>query len=140
MAKTDPTCIFCKIVAGEIPSHRVYEDDHVLAFLDINPTSRGHTLIIPKEHYTALVSTPPDVLAKLTAVLPKISAAVTRATDAQGFNLLQSNGACAGQIIAHIHFHVIPRRGGDGIRLGFRQQAAVQDELGATAQAIRAAL
>ena len=140
MAKTDPDCIFCKIIAGEIPSEKVFENDHVLAFMDINPTSRGHTLVIPKDHSEDLVSAQPGALQQVIAVLPKIAAAAVKAVGAQGFNVLQSNSPCAGQVVPHIHFHIVPRNDGDGIGLGFRQRPPVEDELGKTADAIRAAL
>ena len=140
MAKSDPDCIFCKIVAGDLSSQKVFENKDVVAFLDIRPLSSGHTLVVPKEHYTDLLSTPPDVLCKLTAAIPGISAAVVRATGAEGFNLLQSNDECAGQVVPHVHFHVIPRKSNDGIGLGFRHSPAVKDDLGETAKAIRAAL
>ena len=140
MAKTDPDCIFCKIIAGEIPSEKVFENDHVLAFMDINPTSKGHTLVIPKDHSEDLVSTDVNMLLQVTAVLPKIAAAAVAAVAAEGFNILQSNGPCAGQVVPHIHFHIVPRNDGDGIGLGFRQRPPVEDEFGATAEAIRAAL
>ena len=140
MAERDPDCIFCKIVAGELPSHKVYEDDSILAFMDITPTSKGHTLVIPKEHYEDLLSTPEDALKQIAAVLPKVARAAVKATGAEGFNVLQSNNPCAGQCVFHIHFHIVPRRDGDGIKMGFRQTEPVQDELAETAKAIRAAL
>jgi len=140
MATGDPGCIFCKIVAGELPSEKVYEDDTVLAFLDIMPTARGHILVIPKQHYADLSSTPTAVLRDLVAVLPRLARGAVEATGAEGFNVLQSNGPCAGQCVFHIHFHIVPRRAGDGIRLGFRQTEPVRDDLGKTAAAIRAAL
>ena len=108
-------CIFCKIVEGEIPSAKVYEDDNVLAFLDINPVSPGHVLVVPKRHYELLTDLPSDEMATIGSVLPGISSAVVKATDAEGFNVFQSNGRCAGQEIPHVHFHVIARRSGDGI-------------------------
>ena len=140
MRRKDPNCIFCKIVAGEIPSEKVYEDGDVVAFVDINPTSRGHTLVIPKDHYANLLTTPEDVLKKTVAVLPKIAKAAVEATGSQGFNVLQSNSPCAGQVVPHVHFHVVPRNPGDGIGLGFRQAPPVKDDLSKTAEAIRSAL
>ncbi len=140
MAKTDPDCIFCKIIAGEIPSEKVFENDHVLAFMDINPTSKGHTLVIPKDHSADLPSTDVNALLQVTAVLPMIAAAAVKAVGAAGFNILQSNGPCAGQVVPHIHFHIVPRNDGDGIGLGFRQKPPMEDDFAATAEAIRAAL
>ena len=140
MAKKDAGCVFCKIVAGEIPSEKVYEDDHVLAFMDINPTSRGHTLVIPKDHSESLTSTSVDTLKNVVTVLPKLAGAVVEATRAEGFNVLQSNGPCAGQVVPHVHFHIVPRNEGDGIGLGFRQAPPVEDDFSKTAEAIRSAL
>ncbi|MEM7624658.1 MAG: HIT family protein [Planctomycetota bacterium] len=110
--------IFTKIVAGEIPCHRLYEDEHVLAFLDVGPVSRGHCLLIPKECYVELDDVPPDVGAALGAVLPRLAAAVKRATGCDGLNVLQNNGAAAGQAVMHVHFHLIPRYGSDKPRPG----------------------
>ena len=140
MTKSDPDCIFCKIIAGELPCHKVFEDADTLAFLDINPTAAGHTLVIPKGHHPDLLRTPADALRKVTAVLPTVAAAVVMATNAEGFNVLQSNDPCAGQCVFHIHFHIVPRRTGDGIGLGFRQRPPVEDDLEKTAAAIREAL
>jgi histidine triad (HIT) family protein len=139
MGKADADCIFCKIVAGELPSHQVYEDDAVLAFLDIQPLRRGHTLVIPKAHHRNLTATPVEVLQAVAAALPRIANAVVMAVEADGFNVLQSNAPCAGQEVFHTHFHVIPRNEGDGIGLGFRHGEPVEDDLGATAESIRAA-
>lgn len=138
--KTDPECIFCKIIAGEIPSEAVFENEHVIAFMDIQPTSKGHTLVIPKDHSVDLPSTEPGALAEVVAVLPMIAAAAVKAVGAAGFNILQSNGPCAGQVVGHTHFHIVPRNEGDGIGLGFRQRPPVEDELAQTAEAIRTAL
>ena len=139
MSKKDADCIFCKIITGELPAEKVYEDDNVLAFLDISPTSKGHTLVITKDHYNDLLSTPVDALKNVVAVLPKIADAAVKATGSEGFNILQSNNACAGQVVPHIHFHIVPRNTGDGIGLGFRQAPAVEDNLSKTAEAIRSA-
>jgi len=114
-------CVFCKIVKGEIPSAKVYEDEHCYAFLDIGPLSWGHTLVIPKKHYGRITEMPPEKLAAVSRVLPKLSAAVIKATDAEGLNVLQNNGAVAGQAVAHLHVHLIPRHAGDG--LGYRWNA-----------------
>lgn len=133
-------CVFCKIVAGELPAHKVYEDDDLLAFLDIQPITRGHALLIPKAHHANLSDTPAPVLAKISAALPSVCRAVVRGTDSEGFNVLQSNGACAGQVVSHVHFHIVPRKTGDGIGLGFRHHPPVKDDLAHTAQEIRAAL
>ncbi|MEM6458917.1 MAG: HIT family protein [Planctomycetota bacterium] len=101
--------VFEKIVAGELPCHRLYEDGHCLAFLDVGPVSRGHCLLIPKVRYVELDDVPPEVAAALGAAMPRLVAAVKSATGCVGLNLLQNNGAEAGQVVMHVHFHLIPR-------------------------------
>ena len=101
--------IFSRIVAGEIPCHRLYEDEHVFAFLDIGPVSRGHCLLIPKQEYVELDEVPSEVAAALGAALPRLVKAVKQATGCGGVNVLQNNGAIAGQEVMHVHFHLIPR-------------------------------
>ena len=108
-------CIFCKIAAGQIPCSKIYEDQTVLAFLDIGPVSQGHTLVIPKQHYTKIHECPPEVLVCISSVLPKIAAAVSGAMSADGYNVLCNNGRAAGQLVEHLHFHIIPRKTGDGV-------------------------
>jgi len=115
---SEATCVFCKIVAGQIPALRVFEDDATLAFIDIGPLADGHLLVIPKEHYQRLEDVPPEVLAAVARNLPRLGRAVTRATSAPGYNLLQNNGKVAGQQVLHVHFHIIPRAPADG--LGYR--------------------
>lgn len=101
--------IFTKILAGQIPCHRVYEDEHVLAFLDINPLSAGHTLVIPKEPAQTLDQLSDDAAAAIGRVLPRLSRAVLKVTGAKAFNVLQNNGAGAHQAVFHVHFHIIPK-------------------------------
>ncbi|HMA91837.1 MAG TPA: HIT family protein [Polyangiaceae bacterium] len=101
--------IFTKIIRGEIPSHRVYEDEHVFAFLDIGPLSYGHTLVIPKEPATTLDQLSEESAAAIGRVLPRICRAVMKATGTSAYNVLQNNGAAAHQAVNHVHFHVIPR-------------------------------
>lgn len=108
-------CVFCKIVSGQIPSIKLYEDDTVLAFMDIGPISDGHTLVIPKQHYARLDQAPPEVLAQLSRTFPMLTAAVQKAVNADGYNLLCNNGAVAGQVVEHLHFHIIPRSLNDGV-------------------------
>ena len=108
------SCIFCKIVAGEIPSIRVYEDADVLAFMDIGPLVKGHTLVIPKSHHNLISETPDDVLAKVIAVVRKVAHAQKVGLGADGVNIHQANGAAAGQVVPHLHFHVVPRFHHDG--------------------------
>ena len=101
--------VFSKILRGEIPCHRVYEDDAVLAFLDVNPISRGHTLVIPKEPAETLDALSDDAAAAIGRVLPRIARAVLAATGARAFNILQNNGRTAHQAVFHVHFHIIPK-------------------------------
>jgi histidine triad (HIT) family protein len=112
---SEQDCIFSKIVKGEIPAQKVYEDDAVLAFLDINPISEGHTLVIPKQRFEKLDECPTQVLADLAGRLPKIAKAVKTAMNADGYNVLCNNGRAAGQIIDYVHFHIIPRKQADGV-------------------------
>lgn len=106
-------CIFCKISAGQIPCSKVYEDADVLAFMDIHPVTKGHTLVIPREHHDPIMETPVAVLQKVIAVVRKIARAQEKGLKADGINVTQANGEIAGQVIKHIHFHVIPRFGND---------------------------
>ncbi|CAN5600203.1 HIT family protein [soil metagenome] len=101
--------IFTKIIRGEIPCQKVYEDEHVLAFLDINPIARGHMLVIPKEEAATLDLLSDDAAAALGRVLPRLARAVLAATGATAFNVLQNNGAMAHQAVFHVHFHIIPK-------------------------------
>ena len=102
-------CLFCKIIDGEIPCHKVYEDDQILAFLDIQPLTRGHTLVIPKEHAPSMDKLSPDSAAALGKALPIVSSAVLKSTESIAYNLVQNNGPEAGMSIAHVHVHIIPR-------------------------------
>ncbi|MEO6774156.1 MAG: HIT family protein [Kofleriaceae bacterium] len=101
--------IFAKILRGELPCHKIFEDDHVLAFLDIMPIARGHTLVIPKLEVATLDRLPDDAAAAIGRVLPRIARAVLAATGATAFNILQNNGELAHQVVPHVHFHVIPK-------------------------------
>lgn len=119
-------CVFCKIVAGQIPSAKVYEDDACVAFLDIGPLADGHLLIVPKEHYEWITDMSPEAVAAVTRSVPHLARAVMKATGAAGFNVLQNNGTVSGQAVPHVHFHIIPRREGDG--LGYRWNAGKYPE------------
>lgn len=130
-------CVFCAIAAGEIPSFKVWEDGEFLAYLDINPFSRGHTLVIPKAHYANLAETPEDVLARLAVAVKKTAAKVTGALGIGDFNILQNNGEAAGQTVRHIHFHIVPRIPGGGT--AFESGKADMNELADLAAKINAA-
>lgn len=123
--------IFDKILDGEIPCHKVYEDDHVLAFLDIGPLSRGHTLVIPKERKAYLHELSDDAAAAIGRVLPRIARAVIAVTGCEDYNILQNNGAPAHQAVFHVHFHIIPKPSAEA-GLGIRWPAgSVDGESGA---------
>jgi histidine triad (HIT) family protein len=109
---TDATCIFCKIIAGEIPAYTIYEDEHALAFLDIAPFEKGHVLVVSKHHSPTLLDLPGHTLGGLLAAVQNVAAALLDKLPCDGFNLLQNNGACASQTIPHVHFHIVPRRNG----------------------------
>ena len=111
--------IFDKILAGEIPCHRLYEDEQVLAFLDVGPLARGHTLVIPKERKAHLHELSDDAAAAIGRVLPRLARAVLEATGASAYNVLQNNGAAARQVVMHVHFHIIPKLGNDGLGIGW---------------------
>lgn len=117
----DAKCIFCRIVSAELPSAVVYEDDGVLSFLDIGPLADGHLLIIPREHHRDISAMPPSLCGKLAAVIPILSRALLHVTRAEGLNVLCNQGQTAGQVVEHVHFHLIPRKSGDN--LGFRWHA-----------------
>lgn len=119
--------VFSRIIRGEIPCHRVYEDDHVLAFLDVAPLSRGHTLVIPKEPAETLDRLSDEAAAAVGRVLPRIARAVLAATGAGAYNVLQNNGRQAHQAVMHVHFHIIPKYP-DGSGLGISWPAGRLDE------------
>lgn len=115
--KTDPDCLFCKIVAGEIPCFKVYEDDRVLAFCDINPIAPGHSLIIPKNHNENLMAMDPEDLTAVHLASRKLAPAIIKATGAEGITVMQLNGKAASQVVMHYHLHLMPRKQGDGIKV-----------------------
>jgi len=137
---TDPTCIFCKIVAGQIPCLKVYEDDVVLSFLDIGPIAHGHTLVIPKSHYPTVMEIPPEVLAAVNQRIPKIARAVLAASGAKACHVLANNGEEAMQSVHHLHYHIVPRASGDGIRIPWNTRDLDKTAGAGLAQAIQAAL
>lgn len=110
-------CIFCKIIRGELPSVKVYEDEKILAFLDISPVNPGHTLVVPKEHFENILDTPEETLSELITAVKKLAPAVMKGSGAPAFNLGVNNGSEAGQVVQHTHFHVMPRYQGDGYKL-----------------------
>ena len=109
-------CIFCKIIKREIPADFIYENDKIVAFLDIRPCNKGHALIVPKAHFTDLLETPDDVLADIMTRTKKIAPAIMKEVDAEGFNSIFNTKPAAGQVIFHTHMHIIPRFKNDGLK------------------------
>jgi histidine triad (HIT) family protein len=108
-------CIFCKIAAGQIPATKIYEDDIVVAFLDVGPISDGHTLVMPRQHVEQVHSCPPELLGQVFSRMAKLADAIVSATNADAYNILCNNGRAAGQVVNHLHFHIVPRRASDGV-------------------------
>jgi len=132
-------CLFCRILAREIPSEKVYEDDKVYAFLDIKPVNPGHALVIHKHHHADIFDTPEADMRDLAAGARKVAIAVKETLKVDGVNLGMNNGGAAGQVIFHAHLHVIPRRSSDGLK-HWPHQDAKPDELKAVAEKLRSAL
>lgn len=131
-------CIFCQIANGEIPSYKLYEDDDVIAFLDISQVTRGHTLVVSKEHYDNFLSTPKDVLHKVMDIAQRIGQAQIQIMGAKGVNILANCYEEAGQSVMHFHVHVIPRYGkGDNFILEMKNPDADKELLPAIAESIK---
>jgi histidine triad (HIT) family protein len=130
----DPDCLFCKIVAGEIPSTRVYEDERTIAFMDINPATRGHVLVVPREHATDLLEIEHQDLAAVGRTAQTLAQRVKERLGADGVNLLNSCGSSAWQTVFHFHLHVIPRYKGDPLRLPWTPAPGDRDEIAAAAR------
>jgi histidine triad (HIT) family protein len=132
--------IFTKIIDGEIPCHKVYEDEHILAFLDIGPLSEGHTLVIPKERKAGLHELSDESAAAIGRVLPRLCRAVMQATGAEAYNVLQNNGSAAHQAVPHVHFHIVPKFIDAGLQMTW--EAGTLDNVDATrlANQMRASL
>ncbi len=134
-------CVFCSIVKGEIPATKVFEDEDILAFMDIGPVVKGHTLVIPKAHHNPITETPVTVLHKLIAIVQRIARAQLSGLKADGINVSQANGQTAGQVVPHIHFHVIPRFATDGHHWNWTpRKYETSDEMQEYANRIRVAL
>jgi histidine triad (HIT) family protein len=110
------SCLFCRIIAKELPGYVVYESEEVIAFLDIFPVHPGHVLVVPKVHAELLTDLSAEVAGEVFSVLPRIGRALTVATGCEGFTVLQNNGAASGQVVPHVHVHLIPRWSTDGLR------------------------
>lgn len=133
-------CVFCKIAQGEIPSVKIYEDECVLAFLDIAPLSDGHTLVIPKKHFEKMDEMPGQTIAEVAKRLPKIAEAIINALDCDGYNLLCNRSRAAGQLVDHVHFHLIPRSEGDGVFTEWKSKKYPEGKAEQLAEKIRKSL
>ncbi len=133
---SDQDCLFCKIIAGDIPSTKVYEDEKAIAFLDISPVNPGHTLVIPREHHVNLLDCPGELAQHLIHVTKKIAPAILSATGAPAFNIVFRNGEEAGQEINHIHLHIVPRMADDGHK-SFEQGSYEDGEIDTVGEKIR---
>lgn len=122
-------CIFCKIAAGEIPSHTLYEDEQFKVILDVSPATKGHALIIPKQHYADMYELPEDTAAEVIKLARKMMRTMTDKLKCDGFNIIQNNGKVAGQTVFHFHMHLIPRYKDDGEILKYIAGEPSQEEL-----------
>ena len=125
----DPDCLFCKIVAGEVPATVIAEDERTIAFMDINPATRGHALVIPRAHARDLEAIDTEDLKAVSAVAQAVAARATERLGAAGVNLLNSSGAAAWQTVFHFHMHVIPRYDGDPLKLPWRPAPGDMDDI-----------
>ncbi len=125
----DTNCIFCKIANGEIPSKTLYEDEDFRVILDLGPASKGHALILPKNHYANLYELPEETAGEVMKLAKRMAAQMTERLGCEGFNLVQNNGELAGQTVFHFHMHLIPRYREDGQKIGWKPQEVSQEEL-----------
>jgi histidine triad (HIT) family protein len=137
---TVPDCIFCAIAAGDAPARVVHEGPRTLAFLDLNPATRGHTLVIPRAHCRDLLDAPPQDLEEVAVVSQRVARAAADELDAAGVNLVQASGAAAFQTVLHLHVHVIPRFADDGLRLPWVPAPGDAAEMDAAAEILRGVL
>jgi histidine triad (HIT) family protein len=137
---TDGNCIFCKIVAGQIPSFKLLEDDATIAFMDINPVNPGHALAVAKGHWPTVDVIPADVLSAVAKTAQKVARAIMSELKPIGVNLLQANGEGAGQSVPHLHIHVMPRRAGDGVALNWDYKPGDKAEIEAIYRRLKAIL
>lgn len=136
----DANCVFCKIIAGAIPSFKLYEDAATLAFLDINPGNPGHALVIPKAHAANLYASADKDLAAVMATVRKVATAIEKTVKPDGLNLVQANGPGAAQSVFHFHMHILPRRNGDELKMNWGLKPGDKGEIAALAEKIRANL
>jgi histidine triad (HIT) family protein len=134
---SDPDCIFCKIAAGQLPAQKIAEDERTIAFMDINPATRGHLLVIPREHAVDLLAIDRDDLLAVAAMAQRMAQRVSGRLEPAGVNLINSCGAAAWQTVFHFHVHVIPRYDGDPLRLPWTPAEGDPDEIAAAAGELR---
>ncbi len=134
---TDPNCLFCKIVAGELPSQRVDEDEHTVAFMDINPATRGHALVVPRNHWANVLSVDPADFAAVALAAQRLARRIDERLAPDGINIMNSCGSAAWQTVFHLHVHVIPRYVGDPLRLPWIPGPGEPSEIAAVAEALR---
>ncbi|CAB4873051.1 unannotated protein [freshwater metagenome] len=139
MPAHDPACLFCRIISGDLPAQLVAEDERTVAFMDINPATRGHLLVVPRVHATDLHDIDPDDLAACMQSAQRLAAVVVETLGAEGVNLLNSSGSAAWQSVFHFHIHVIPRYSGDPLKLPWVPAAGDGQEIAATAASLRGA-
>lgn len=137
---TDESCIFCKIVAGQLPCFKLFEDEATIAFMDINPVNPGHALAVAKGHWPTVDVIPPDILAAVARTAQRVAKAAMSELKPSGVNLLQSNGEGAGQSVPHLHVHILPRYPGDKVRLNWVYTPGDKVEIEAICQRLKAAL
>ena len=133
----DADCLFCKIIAGEIPCFKLFENSETLAFMDINPANEGHALVIPKEHASDVYTVSDTAIAATVRTAKKVAAAIDKTLNPDGLNLLQCNGPAAAQSVFHFHMHLLPRREGDELKLNWEIKPGDMDAIGALAERIR---
>ena len=130
-------CIFCKIIAGKIPSAKVYEDDNTIVFLDIMPANKGHCLVVPKNHYEGLLDVPEEQLNSLMAATKKIAKSISLSIGSSSYNLVMNNGKEAGQVVNHVHMHIIPRFKDDRLRIKWSHKRYQGNEMKETQEKIK---
>lgn len=136
----DESCIFCKIVAGQLSCFRLFEDESTIAFMDINPVNPGHALAVAKGHWPTIDVIPPEVLAAVARTAQRVAKAVMKTLEPSGVNLLQSNGAGAGQSVPHLHVHILPRFPGDQVKLNWTYKPGDKAEIETICNRLKAAL
>ncbi len=138
--QTDDACIFCKIIAGEVPCFKLHEDDATIAFMDVNPANPGHALAVVKEHWPNVFEIPADQLGAVAGTAKRVAAAVRSVLSPAGVNLIQANGAGAGQSVPHLHIHILPRADGDDLKINWGLNPGEMDAIKAVHEKLLAAM